>query len=93
MSANFDVNRSMEHKKTGVFSKVVIAIALLVVSSIFLYLILNGKHNKLPVGIETNIPLETPDTVKRDTISINSQTNEINIEENKGDIIVNQVKK
>lgn len=68
MSANLDINKLFDqHPKMKVlFILVVLA---LVVS--FLYLVFNPKHNKLPLGTETNIPNDTSYT-KKDT-SINPQ--------------------
>ncbi|HTC01395.1 MAG TPA: hypothetical protein VK705_12005 [Ferruginibacter sp.] len=51
-----ELRESMENKRTKAFTIMVVAILLIG----FIYLIFNGKHNKLPFGAETNIPIDSP---------------------------------
>lgn len=78
MPVSFDVNTALKDKKTKRFIFIIIIAAFIY----FGYLILNNKHNKLPLGIETNIPL---DTTKKN-MRIN---NGVNIEKQEGDVISN----
>lgn len=85
----FDLNRAIEHKRTRVFTSVILVVLTLFLLLFGGYLILNNKHNKLPGGIETNIPVSS-DTIP--PVINNTQKTEININENKGDINIGDKK-
>ena len=53
MSVDFNVNDEMNRSKT---SRIILWTAGGLIVLTLLFLALNGKHNKLPGGVETNIP-------------------------------------
>ncbi len=86
MAINLDVNRTLENKKTSLFSKIILACATIAFVSLIIFLSINGKHNKAP-GFEMNIPdvkKEEPKTTKDSNVKANQN---IYIEKNNGDII------
>jgi hypothetical protein len=68
MPTNLDLNNLFDKypKMIALFIIVVVAVVVSI-----LYLVFNPNHNKLPLGIETNIPIDTSQH-KQDT-SINPQ--------------------
>lgn len=85
MALKFNINRGFENRETSSFLKIIVGSVILAVICLLVYLSLNGKHNKLPGGIETNIPVYKQDTmrIKKDTIVVNNNQKNYNID-NKG---------
>lgn len=60
MGLHFDINEGMKDKQTRTFTFILVGTPVGAMVLLLLVWGLNGKHNKLPGGIETAIP---PDTV------------------------------
>lgn len=93
MAVNFDINEGFKNKETSRFLKIIIGVVTFVIIGVFIYLALNGKHNKLPGGIEMNIPVSKSDSlrIEKDTIVINNNQKNYNID-NKGTINIDSNK-
>ena len=93
MAVNFDINEGVENKETSLFFKIIIGSVIIAVIGLLIYLSTNGKHNKLPGGIEMNIPFYKSDSLrlKKDTIVINNNQKNYNID-NKGTINIDSNK-
>lgn len=93
MAVKFDINKWLETKGNSGFLKIMLTIITFVIITGSVYLATNGKYNKLPGGIEMNIPVYKYDSLRisRDTIVINNNQKEFNID-NKGTININSDK-
>lgn len=96
MGVNIDVNKGIENKETRSFFKFVfgvIVFIIIVAGGILVFLNNNGKHIKLPGGIEMNIPVYKSDSlkIKKDTIVVNNNQKNYNID-NKGTINIDSNK-
>ena len=85
MATNFNLNKAMKDRTF----RVVAIIAVLAILFFVGYLIFNGAHNKLPGGIETNIPKESENVKQKQTDNVNQIPSEnvnqkIEIHEMKG---------
>ncbi len=89
MNIKWDINQFFENRKTLLFFKILISVIVLTTISYVFYLSVNGKHNKFSV-IETNIPEVAVDFLKirKDTILVINTKNELNINQNIGDIVI-----
>jgi len=77
---DFNLNKGMENPKTAKFIKRTFLAVLLLIGGISIFLVFNGKHNKLPAGIETNIPTPAPvDSSKNINMRDNNGTMNVNI--------------
>lgn len=80
MPLNFNLNTFLKDKKARIiFITIICAIVVTLI-----YLSTNGKHNKLPLDIETNIPEEK---------KITNERNDVKIETVNGDVLTDSATK
>ena len=86
MGVDFNVNEEVNKNKS---SRYFIGAIIVVILIVLIILALNGKHNKLPGGVETNIPSDTLQGKARDTNRPVDNSKKIEIKDNHGVIPIN----
>lgn len=66
MPINFNLNNFLKDKTM----RILFTLIVLIIVATIIYLSLNGKHNKLPLNIETNIPEQKHIINERNDIKI-----------------------